>query len=258
MNKLFCAALAATCVLAMPAQATTLTINPITAAWGNVVGAGATLSTTGNGTASAGIRWGNPATAAGQSGYQFTAAAVPLNTNVVVNGVGSLFTLGGFTHINQPIFAPSITGAQLTISYGVAVGATNLGSYNAVFDFTHEETPNGDSPCLFGGANGQGVNINGCADRVTISLNSGASQFFNLDGVNYSLDISGFLAGGSPATEFLTIEQRENFALLRGRISAESVIGTGGVPEPQSWAMMLLGFGAVGIAARRRNITVAA
>jgi hypothetical protein len=222
-----------------------------------VVGAGATLETIGNGTANAGIRWGNPATTNGKSGYQFTAAATPLNANVVVNGAGSVFTLGDFSHINRPIFAPSISGAQLTISYGVFLGATDLGTYNAVFNFTHTETVNGSNPCDFGGANGQGVNINGCSDRVQIALNSGASQFFNLGGVNYSLDISGFLVNGVPANEFLTIEDAVNPAQLRGRISAESAIGTG-IPEPQTWAMQVLGFGAVGVTARRRAAAIAA
>jgi len=33
---------------------------------------------------------------------------------------------------------------------------------------------------------------------------------------------------------------------------------TGGVPEPASWAMMLLGFGAIGFAARRRRVAALA
>lgn len=35
-------------------------------------------------------------------------------------------------------------------------------------------------------------------------------------------------------------------------------IGAGAVPEPASWAMLLLGFGMVGTVARRRNTAVAA
>lgn len=37
-----------------------------------------------------------------------------------------------------------------------------------------------------------------------------------------------------------------------------SLQATGGVPEPTTWAMMLLGFGAVGFAARRRSVATAA
>lgn len=248
--------LAAAMVLAGQANATTVSIDPITASWGNVIGAGATLNTTGNGTATPEIRWGNDA-GFGQSGYRYNAAATPLNVDVVVNGASSLFSLGQFTHFNNPIFAPSITGAQLTINYGVSVGASSIGSYNAVFDFTHDETINNEEPCRFGGANNQGVNINGCADRVTISLNTGLSQFFTVGGVNYSLDISGFFVPGSGSgNEFLTIERETNTARLLGRVAAEGFTGQG-VPEPSSWALMLFGFGAVGIAARRRRPALA-
>ncbi len=255
MNRLILTSMAAACVAAMPASATVLTINPILATWSNVVG-GSNVNFPGNGTNNASVRWGTGTS--GQSGYNFTSVATPLNTDFVVNGGGSLFTLGDFTHFNNPINSGTgASGVQLTITYGVFLGANNLGQYNAVFDFLHEETPNGANPCLYGGPNNQGVNINGCADRVTLSLNSGATQFFDIDGVDYSLEITGFVVGGMPFSEFLTIEGLDNVAQLRGRIAAESVIGSG-VPEPQSWAMMLLGFGAVGLIARRRQKAVAA
>ena len=35
-------------------------------------------------------------------------------------------------------------------------------------------------------------------------------------------------------------------------------IGTGSVPEPSTWAMMLIGFGATGYAMRRRRVKVVA
>jgi hypothetical protein len=255
MNRFLLAPLAAALVLGVQANATTVSINPITASWGPVVGA--PVISTGNGTATPEIRWGGNA-GNGLSGYRYAAAATPLNVDVVVNGASSLFSLGQFTHFNNPVFPPSITSAQLTISYGVSVGLTSIGNYNAVFDFTHDETTNNLDPCPHGGANGQGANINGCADRVTISLNSGLSEFFAIGGVNYTLDISGFFVPGvGSGSEFLTIEREDNTARLFGRIAADGFTGQG-VPEPSSWAMMLLGFGAVGVAARRRKPVVAA
>lgn len=44
------------------------------------------------------------------------------------------------------------------------------------------------------------------------------------------------------------------FALgLASPAFAQSVDGIGAVPEPASWAMMLIGFGSIGIALRRRR-----
>jgi hypothetical protein len=40
--------------------------------------------------------------------------------------------------------------------------------------------------------------------------------------------------------------------------AAESMVTTAGIPEPASWAMLIAGFGLVGAASRRRNMTVAA
>jgi hypothetical protein len=36
------------------------------------------------------------------------------------------------------------------------------------------------------------------------------------------------------------------------------MVTTAGIPEPASWAMLIAGFGLVGAASRRRNMTVAA
>ncbi len=40
--------------------------------------------------------------------------------------------------------------------------------------------------------------------------------------------------------------------------AAETLVTTTGVPEPASWAMLIAGFGLVGAASRRRNLTVTA
>jgi hypothetical protein len=57
-------------------------------------------------------------------------------------------------------------------------------------------------------------------------------------------EVLSFLAVGTP-------EGRPPFSLLDG------VTGTGAVPEPATWAMLLAGFGLVGVAARRRRTAVA-
>ncbi len=126
-----------------------------------------------------------------------------------------------------------------------------LKNVNFVYNFTHTETPNSANPCAFGGANNQGVNSNGCADQVLVNFNS-QSDFFEIGGLKYALDVVGFLVGGDPATAFLTREEKTNKAYLQGRVVLYSE-AVEGVPEPATWAMLILGFGLVGAAARRRN-----
>lgn len=73
-----------------------------------------------------------------------------------------------------------------------------------------------------------------------------------------------FLAGYGPVTsiDVFALDQFLNIGTSGGsltlsqssNISFSSFIG-GGVPEPSSWAMMLLGFGAIGVSLRRRRKT---
>jgi hypothetical protein len=198
------------------------------------------------------VSWGDPATKAGQSAYRFTSEALPISE--FFTDVGSQdFKIGTFQHLNNPIYTKggSITGVRLTLNYGVGIDVgntgvvTSLGNFMSVYDFSHHETPNAAHPCAYGGANGQGVNINGCADRVTFAANQGLSDRFTVGDKSYQLEIGGFSSGGAVVDEFLTVEHKINSAILVGNISV--------VPEPASWAMLIAGFGLVGATMRRRR-----
>jgi hypothetical protein len=243
-------ALAAAAVLSTAASAATVNFTNIRATWFDVVG-GSSVNFTGNGTGSAQVRWGD-STGSGQSGYDFDAVAIP---SLTVNPpAGSAVTsIGIFRHVNEPISAgTSITGLKLKFETDVDVDGDPLGAVTFFYTFDHEETPNGADPCAYGGANGQGVNINGCADRVQVNFNS-QSDFFSIGGYDYALDVVGFLVGGFPATSFLTTEQLTNEAFLRGRL----VLYSQAIPEPGTWAMLIAGFGMVGSAMRRRRVVAA-
>lgn len=240
------AMIAASLAIAGPAQAADLiTIDPIEGEWGNVVGdavtAGTVVTQNGDPTAPT-IRWGSPATSSGQSGYDFTSAVTPFDVNLVANGVSAFFTLGEFAHLNQPIFASggSITSVDLNVIYGVAINGTSMGMFNSVFSFVHDETPNSGT-CSFGNAT---QNANGCSDKVIATLNTGASQAFNVGGVDYFLNVSGFEVGGVPTSEFITTENAVNLAQLNASIASRSAVA--GVPEPETWALLLLGFFGIG------------
>ena len=94
------------------------------------------------------------------------------------------FTLGTFTHVNQPITGETIAGIQLVVTADIAVDAGPAQSLSFIFDFMHDETPNDVSlgeDCPYGGADHQRVNINGCADHVQVGYNT-LSKSFNVGG----------------------------------------------------------------------------
>jgi hypothetical protein len=189
-------------------------------------------------------RWGTPPLGStNQSGYNYTPNATPISADV--DGVA--FLLGTFQHLNYPITGTTLSSIDLAFSMSWG-GSFTPSPLNGTFSFTHDETPNNANPCAYGGLNNQGVNINGCADRVTVS-----SPLFNTlisDGVNtYFFTMVGFSqdGGATSSFEFLTIENQTNRAGLYGRLTSVPI----SVAEPGT--MLLLGLGLVGVATRVRR-----
>ncbi|WP_312163263.1 THxN family PEP-CTERM protein [Phenylobacterium sp.] len=237
--------------LASPAAAAVqVEFKNVTGAWFDPVG-GTNVNISPNG-GDGTIRWG-VSTGYGQSGYNFIGTDFSTVLNQDIDSSGAV-NIGEFQHLNFPISTGgAITNVGLKFTTDVWADDNFLGTKTFEYNFSHFETPNQDNSCANGLPNNAGVNSAGCADRVTMNFNSN-SQVFDIGGKQYTLNLDGFLVDGSPSGGFWTQEQALNSAFIRGKVDLYSVASA--VPEPGTWAMMIIGFGSVGTmvrSARRRQ-----
>jgi hypothetical protein len=197
------------CLAAGAASAAPIDITNISGVWQNPVNGS---SVAGEGTSV--ISWGDGV--APDSGYSFAAAA-----DVIGAATGTPILLGSFTHFNEVIPVPNLTGVELAFQFDTN-GAPGLVA--AVFPFAHNETPNnaGSSP-----ADDDVVSITTPLVNIPIVVGTDL-YFFNLLG--FSID-----GGITFNSAFQSPEGASNTAALYGRLTND--------PVPEPGALALLGLG---------------
>jgi hypothetical protein len=101
--------------------------------------------------------------------------------------------------------------------------------------------------------------------NIRVTLEGGASSLFSISETDNDFTTAAFF-GFSSATALQSVEVWSSDVAggpIGGRANlvdnlAISRIPTGGVPEPASWALMILGFGLAGSVMRRRRTAIAA
>jgi hypothetical protein len=214
------------------------------------------------------LRWGT-STGSGQSGLDITNS--PSSTTVFTDGAAVANV--SVTHLNRPITGISLDSVNIlsTLTLTPFVPSLpGLPSQTITFGVNFEETTNAASPCADGGANGVGVNVNGCADIFVIDKNAlnfgflydtdGAGgdaalqyfiSFFELtSGLNPLPDAACGAAGATaPCLGFRTPEGADTTFQFASLITTEPVT----VPEPGILSLMGLGLAGLVFAARLRK-----
>lgn len=149
--------------------------------------------------------------------------------------------------------APAALTVSISPSLGASSGVSNLGAFSAIMSHCiNPPLPTGYSLGMFAFDFGAGDLLTGTYDGV-LSASGTAGLFNNFEnylvtgGTGRFAGFAGSLTGTGTVT-FAANTPPRSLQLIRGSIGA--------VPEPKSWAMLLLGFGAVGYQLRRRRAAV--
>jgi hypothetical protein len=174
-------------------------------------------------------------------------------SRILAFGTGSSLPTGEFVYQNDPVATPPAGGA---FAVNGLVELLSLGGtqYLAIErSFTVGAPGTGYTIKLYGIDTAGATNVLGQQSLAPGFTPVSKKLLFNLDSLGIPLDnIEGVTFGPTLSTgeRSLVLIADDNFASTQKQQLLAFAVGS--VPEPASWALMILGFGAVGFVMRRR------
>jgi hypothetical protein len=147
------------------------------------------------------------------------------------------------------------TVSQVLTDKDVGTFARGVAGSSATFTFTDNVAVNGDGNdiALFelGWHDSFDVTINGVTLNYASVFTGFMANGFNVNVAVLDLSAFGLLAGETLSSLTLAFPGDAT----RATPSLVAALNSSAVPEPATWGMMILGFGAIGAAMRRREMT---
>jgi hypothetical protein len=157
-------------------------------------------------------------------------------TIIITLGAGGSVTLTDTVPAQGPYDGSEDTYLGVINNSGGTVGSLKLSSTNDIFGFDGDGLVGYGAPTPYD-ANGYGGPLGSFSGITTVGgLETGAITF------------NGGLANG--ASTYFSLEEPLTAASFSG--GGGGITTGGGVPEPSTWAMMLIGFASLGFASYRR------
>ncbi len=198
-------------------QALTINMSLIQAAWGNVV---IDNPNTLAGVGSNEITWNMPLSGGDHSSFLFD------NSAALSTQMNSAFSLGEFTYFNYPVLGESLDSASLYINAALNIGGTMVDADSLIVPFSLHDI------------SGQCGNPNCTRDQVKIKA-AGSIGTFNVGGMEYTLNIVGFMTDGQLKNVLHVFDYDQSTASLMAEFRAVAI------PEPGTFGLLLGGFGAL-------------
>lgn len=197
------------------------------------------------------------------------AATITLVSASDIQGANVLFNDGpltGTTVVGQTTIDTLVNFTGTTTNSNIIVGTGGQARL--------EGAPNGNSNDTFGLTsvdfslasgtfNNLEFNLNSASAGAVVTFtaidNNGDPFIFNNDGAGFTLgsgeNFFGFLGIDNQSIASFSIDVTSGSLQDVRQIRLDGTSAVGAVPEPGTWAMMLIGFGAIGVGMRRRRRT---